>query len=29
MEAQTATIEANGSLRYDHVTGLDRAASYS
>ena len=28
MEAQTATIEADGSLRYDHVTGLDRAAAF-
>ena len=28
MEAQTATITADGSLRYDHVTGLDRAAAF-
>jgi hypothetical protein len=28
MEAQTATIEADGSLRYDHVTGLERAAAF-
>jgi len=27
MEAETATIGADGSLRYDHVTGLGRASA--
>jgi hypothetical protein len=27
MEAETATIDADGSLRYNHVTGLERAAA--
>lgn len=27
MEAETATIGADGSLHYDHVTGLDRASA--
>ena len=28
MEAATATVDATGSLRFDHFTGLERAASY-
>jgi hypothetical protein len=28
MEAETVTIDADGSLRYDHVTGLERAAAF-
>jgi len=28
MEAETATIDADGSLRVEHVTGLDRAAEF-
>ena len=27
MEAETATIGADGSVHYDHVTGLDRASA--
>ena len=28
MEAATATVDATGSLRFDHFTGVDRAASF-
>ena len=28
MEAQTATIAPDGSLRYDHITGLQRTAEF-
>ena len=28
MEAQTATIEADGKLRYDHIRGLEQAAAF-
>jgi hypothetical protein len=28
MEAATATVDATGSLRFDHFTGLERAASF-
>lgn len=28
MEAATATVDATGSLRFDHFTGVERAASF-
>jgi len=28
MEAATATVDATGSLRFDHFTGVERAAGY-